>query len=619
MNSLTWTELLDLMLPVRPIAKRTKSEGRVEYWRDWDPIFESAVWTKVYHGQQELAAFNQWEFDFLTQLSEHKVPQTYRAVDMRRKGTQLNLGTQFEIKTLHAGPTLDDWLYAPVQPLQAHPDRHIQAHCLVQPEHFVRMACSLLRALEAIHKSNYIHGDLHPGNISIPIRHLGDQKNCSNPTIIQFEIEWDKLTLIDFGFSINKHNTPKTTLPFKRNCYGARISPHLSRVLDEIELTTTQQLKAGETWLQVWLDSGFWQRWKGPSPLEIIKQVDWREDMYQLGMLLADIRDGKGRAKHLEGGTVRTSVNQEINSIIANLPEQLIEWGQGAGTPTPLMPHRQYINELDAALSGVLGQSATSIFALCQRDFSMSLPSPTKPACITPLASPECPMQDLTVTTSIAADQSQNSHCLIRQLRCGRKEGQPTCAKCGISIDTLPWKSKEEKDATFAQANEQWREQDGKEKKQHVKAKQDKATSALPPHIGTRSKSTDSRNVAKPSLYPKSSKSKTIVETVTVQKFADVNSSVEDDEKFWAIAVSLHSCEAYDWYLNKMGSSAMMRKSANERLRLLMVEDKQLKEPEKGNPRPAGSLNLTEWEPEVEFEFKLELRELTNLFRIKKN
>lgn len=388
---LFWNEALDRLLPQRQIGSKEnpkeKFSGMVQFWREWNPQLGHGVWNKVYRNGHKLQAFNQWEVEFLAQLALHSVGQTYHPVSLVREGTasdpRLLGGTrpaQYLIQTRDAGPTLADWLRMPVRSgNQLTP----VAHCLVSPENFLLMAQSLLRALENIHAMNFIHCDLHAGNISIPAKVMQppvDGKNADSA--LSFQLNLPELTLIDFGFSINCRKTPYTTLPFAQDGYRARISPHLKSVLATIEEQTTKQLPKEKHWDEVWLDANFWQSWIGASPLDLIKTIDWREDLYQLGYLLADIRDGTGPdAMHLGGRILCKSRQAEVNTLIDELPEQLMRWGEDVGTAAPQKPHRDYLNRIDAALTLARhnGDTAIATFTLNIKDYDSIPSSPLQP------------------------------------------------------------------------------------------------------------------------------------------------------------------------------------------------------------------------------------------------
>lgn len=445
---LTWPQVLDNLLPQRPVASKDnpieKFDGQVQLWREWDPQLECAIWNKIYLGGNgnKLEAFNQWELEFLAQLAQLKVRQTYRSVSLVREGTAIDPrllgghGARYLIKTKNAGPTLYDWLRMPVRS-----GNQSLAHWLVFPESYLTMAQSLLRALDAIHTNKYVHCDLHAGNISIPATILRSSTgtNGAEASSLNLQLNCDELTLIDFGFSINCQKKPYTTLPFAQDGYRARISPHLKNVLTMVEDQTTQRLGSGQHWHDVWLDAGFWQRLDGASPLDLIRTIDWREDLYQLGHLLADIRDGTGEAKHLGGCTIREARQSEVNALIAELPEQLMRWGNGVGTPAPQeKPHQEYINRIDAVLTSArnCGDVATTAFAINTKDYPAT---PTVLQQIMPRASGKPNAVLHKPETQLAPSLLGNGMKMATQIcpRCGLSVGQTVliCPHCGERKD----------------------------------------------------------------------------------------------------------------------------------------------------------------------------------------
>lgn len=381
-SELTWAYVQALLVAQCAIAKQQKSGGAVEYWREWDAPRDCAVWVKTYRnsGKFQLDAFNQAEVDILMQLAAHRVPNTYRAALIERVGTQLsqmghgaNASAQYTIKTKDAGATLEDWLRAPVA---MHVNEGTRAHVLVSPENFLHLAQTLLKVLDSIHANNYVHCDIHPGNICLPSRLTGQSSQA-----MHVELLWDQLTFIDFGFSINRRSPPRTTLPFQRKGAGTRISPHLASCLEEIEVQTVSYLshcQDAQHWEQVCLEPGFWQRWQGASPLDKFKTLDWREDLYQLGCMLSDIRDGVGMASQLEGRTIQLSPISAVNQLIDELPEQLKAWGQDVGTAAPAQPHQEYLNQIGKVLSAARqkGYLTHGSYVLRQSDYIGSTPTP---------------------------------------------------------------------------------------------------------------------------------------------------------------------------------------------------------------------------------------------------
>jgi len=358
-----WDDLLTLLDQRRPIPVRQKSGGAIEYWREWDASRNRAVWGKRYQffGARDLRTFNSAEIEWLMRLADTKVSNTYRRVKIEQEGTSLAEPSQTVIRTLDCGPTLDDWLRTPVR----HGGR-TQAHCLVQAETFLRMAQAVMQALDGVHACHFVHCDLHPGNITLPV---GLQQAGADAWHIT--PRWDEVTLIDFGYSIDAMRPPKTILPLVHTGEGVRISPQLRAVLQQVEHEAQQRLAPGERWEDVWLNAAWWQRLR-PSPLEAFKQVDWREDCYQLGRLLADIRDNAGATANEQGRVIRPSSSASVNQCVDELPERLIQWGQApcseAEASRPLQNLIEWVQRtLNTARSE--GHSCPTAFELNRVDF----------------------------------------------------------------------------------------------------------------------------------------------------------------------------------------------------------------------------------------------------------
>ncbi len=348
-SDVTWEQLIRLLDPKQPIPKQTKAEGAIEFWRNWDAERQRAVWGKRYIANEkfDLRAFNSAEIEWLMQLSDAKVSNTYRRASFEQEGTKLAQPASTTIKTFDCGPTLDDWLRTTVVL-----NGRAQRHCFVQPESFLRLAQRILLALDRVHACQFVHCDLHPGNITLPMWMLDAEADRA-----RLVPQWDNITLIDFGYSVDARRPPKTTLPIQHEGQGVRISRHLQGILRDVEADAKKLLKAGELWVDVYLDPQWWQPLE-VSPLDAFRRLDWREDLYQLGRMLADIRDGVGHAQHLEGRTIRTAqAARGIDEMVNELPEQLMQFGLSAEKP-PQRPHLSIAQVIERLLIESSGRSA---------------------------------------------------------------------------------------------------------------------------------------------------------------------------------------------------------------------------------------------------------------------
>lgn len=384
MTHRTWSEFLRLLDTKQPIPKIYKTGEAVEFWREWDPNRNKAVWGKSYlrSSSYDLSAFNQAEFEWLRRLSDNKVANTYRASLLMHEGTMLAEPARVTIKTLDCGPTLCDWLRAPLSV-----EGSTQTHCLVQPEAYLTMVLNVMVALNGVHACHFVHCDIHPGNITLPVDVLGQ-----NGTEVRLRPLWDQMTLIDFGYSVNPSQPPMTTLPLSHSGKDMRISMHLQSILQEIE-EQARPLLGGKEWSQVWLDTRWWQQ-LGPSvsPLKAFARLDWREDLYQLGRMLKDIRDGTGMACHLDGRTIRKSSCQPVEDMISQLPEQLIALGTSQ-TLGQDRPHLRIIGNIQQVLaqSRAMGNECPKEFHLKRADFEPE-DGLASPALETRLSSPRPPL-----------------------------------------------------------------------------------------------------------------------------------------------------------------------------------------------------------------------------------
>lgn len=363
MGKRNWNELLQLLDVRQPVPKASKSEGAIEFWRRWDPERACAVWGKLYrsNGNCDLSAFNDAEIEWLRALRRSNVPGTYRAARIEHVGTKLLAPAQTTIETLDCGPTLDDWLTTTV-----HFQGQWQSHILVQREAFLTLALRLLEVLQQVHKVNFVHCDIHTGNLTIPVHY--ERLDTGRVRLI---LRWEDLTLIDFGYAVNTLKTPLTTLPLDFKKEDMRVSPHLQRILATVETDAMKLLRPGEDWANVWLDPAWWQCLTA-NPLNTFTQLDWREDLYQLGRMLSDIRDGCGTADHLEGCTLRKSPVESVNQLVASLPEELIALGAAQNLPPASeKPHRRLIESIQRVLNDARarGQTCPTQFEIHAADF----------------------------------------------------------------------------------------------------------------------------------------------------------------------------------------------------------------------------------------------------------
>jgi hypothetical protein len=137
------------------------------------------------------------------------------------------------------------------------------------------------------------------------------------------------------------------------------MSPHLHGRLKTLDAIASKW-PASETFGR--------QRWQQHQvQLKILQELDWREDMYQLGYWLAKIRDGDEDGSWGDVRYVGDVINiREVNAFISNFPEELMKWGQESDLPGE-MPHIGYIKRINDLVSAL--PAVPDTFTLHRRDY----------------------------------------------------------------------------------------------------------------------------------------------------------------------------------------------------------------------------------------------------------
>ncbi|MGZ8913828.1 MAG: hypothetical protein ACXW1Z_12075 [Methylobacter sp.] len=339
-----WEQLLDALDEKRPI-ERLEKQGGVVLSREYNAQRKYAVWIKIYQSVKgnNLSVFNEWEFDLLSRAQNLSVQGCYKSAELVKSGSPIHTGDtpihlrqsrQTVISTIHGGSDLVDW-----ERMRLRVNRQLVPHPFVEPANFLRLAQGALEALHHLHSQDFVHCDLNPGNLVLPS--LIEGKNSATKTVklrsphldkVKITPLWDKLILIDLGYSLSGNMVPYTTLPLDTDVErNPRMSAHLRQRLDNIERQAKRYLsstKSPKTWENVRFDKTFWSQWKG-SPLSLLQKLDWREDLHQLGYLLKDIRDSWGGGEHIKLS------NPTLSQLIYSLPEQLLAWGDDTQLDLP--------------------------------------------------------------------------------------------------------------------------------------------------------------------------------------------------------------------------------------------------------------------------------------------
>lgn len=386
-ESPAWKSLLDGLLPERPIAEMSLQGGNVLLSRSMEQDSEGrwmSIWTKRYgktykHSSQgtDLSVFNGWESDLIDKAAKDRVTSAYRLAALHRYGSPIHTGdtaihlrksSSVIIKTHHAGADLDRWRL-----MRPWADSEKLDHPFVHQAQYLKLIKGVLKAAHVFHTKRFVHCDFYPRNIvlSAVVKALPDTAGTGER--YQVTPQWDDVTFIDLGYSLHQGLEPHAMLPlspwelavdaqgiahYKRDSDGNQIpsalmSPHLRDRLLKLDAIA-----------QTWPDHETYKREKWEAhqkALNTLQEIDWREDMYQLGHWLCQVRDGD--AGHW-GKVYFTGPHPKVNNFICTFPEELMQWGHTA--KPDIAPHVSYLKRIDELLD-LLPKPAAS-FILHRRD-----------------------------------------------------------------------------------------------------------------------------------------------------------------------------------------------------------------------------------------------------------
>jgi hypothetical protein len=322
----SWGELVRHVCqnPESPPFVIEKRDGAIKLTREWNPQLSDYVWTKESNGNLDF--LSNWEEQLLKRIAEAGVKKRVRWIDMLSVSSPLHMGDlpkeeqprgQSKVRTYDAGPTLDVW-----QCMRPRVEGRPLPHPFVTQQSYLRLARGILIALEDFHEKGFVHCDLLQGNIALPVRgSINPQFSVARGEHIQLEPIWDEIRVIDFDFSASDSIAPPIRLPhdlakFPRGT--SRMSDHLRLRLSAIDAWLARSGNADRSY-----DPKFWSQSGNREYLKCLQDLDWREDLYQLGYLLREIRDTWGGAGHV----VTTGSHKDVNTFIATFPDELMAWG----------------------------------------------------------------------------------------------------------------------------------------------------------------------------------------------------------------------------------------------------------------------------------------------------
>jgi len=367
----------------------TKQAGRVRLTRSLEQDEngkDAVIWTKTYQGTRtgqsgeiDLSVFNAWERTLILKAHDDGLNSCYRMAHLIEKGSGLHTDDTPDnvrqtrttvIKTHHTGADLDIW-----RVMRPWSQGRLLEHPFVKQQHFLKLIRGVLFALHGFHSKRFVHCDLHPGNIVLPAEIKQLPTNSGEGDRYQLIARWDEIKLIDLGYSIHRGIEPPAMLPlalwelttageYRRDAVGEKIpskrmSPHLHNRLCALD-TIASKWPASEVFSR--------KRWEQHQEnLRNLQELDWREDLYQLGYWLTKMRDGDEDGSWGDVRYVGDVVNvREVNAFICDFPQELMDWGLKRPLPD-VMPHVGYIKRIDELIAAL--PASPDSFTLQRRDY----------------------------------------------------------------------------------------------------------------------------------------------------------------------------------------------------------------------------------------------------------
>jgi len=360
-----------------------KRDGAISLRREWNAQSRKAIWTKTFQRvtssglTEDLSFLCEWERELI--LRAKGVKGCAQLVDAFTEASAIHTGdtppssrrhSKTILRTYDAGPTLDVW-----QLMHPRADGFPQAHPFVDQRSFLQLMQAILRALKDFHSHGFVHCDLHPGNIALPAEIIRQNESTKRGEPLHVRPIWKELRLIDLDFSASNSIVPPFRLPHKLTSDGKSLRP--------ISAHLRLRLVAIDAWLQsqgsahLCYDREFWAAAENKQYLKCLQELDWREDLAQLGFWLGRIRDYWGGGPNV----LTMGDTKEANLLITAFPEELMEWGgareidwdperrTNSKAAPDVLPHDKYILGIERVLLRLGNRNPVETMVLYRHDY----------------------------------------------------------------------------------------------------------------------------------------------------------------------------------------------------------------------------------------------------------
>ncbi len=251
-------------------SRRLKNENGVKVFRKKGKT--TSTYLKIF--TKENSYWVQREAHFLSLLSTLEYVQQY--VTLQRTESVNNYK---KISTRHAGVTIQDWIR--VKNKQGY-------HPFYQPYEFLKLMRACIIALKELWQYKIVHFDIKADNICLPYIQKDNKKIACWEEAKDIRIDYNKIKIIDFGYSIS---------------HQAQDNLRLEKPLPQTGDYFSQQAK---------------EALQSQDPMQQ-QQIDWRNDLYSLGCMF-DLSNSK--AISLKKSDDSYAIREEINNLIKELKNE---------------------------------------------------------------------------------------------------------------------------------------------------------------------------------------------------------------------------------------------------------------------------------------------------------
>ena len=306
--------------------RRMKTGEHVEVWR------RGECFSKRFGSG--LSVWDERETELLRKLNIRNVDCVQRLAEASLTRETPAGGLSAGLRTYHAWQTLEQWRGLPVRREPGTRVANVFRDCAIW---FMTVRQSLY-ALQQIHEQSCLHLDIKADNLCIPALALPSLGAFKAPYQGAFRLDFARLSLIDFAFSLWEEREPL------QGILGMGVNndvPYQSAQLRDV-IVRSQALEGVTPRARQWRD--------------LYESLDWRADLYGLGFMLKAFLDDIG-----EGDPGWTAARRRAaDHLVFDLMAYDDRWQKRGEHAPEELPHAGLIEEIDERLAASDLQSSLS-------------------------------------------------------------------------------------------------------------------------------------------------------------------------------------------------------------------------------------------------------------------